>query len=67
MIKNSRKIAYNFTYLILHTCFNQRHLPLPVQTPQLVQALLLAFSRGGEDVTLAFVERKKSRYHKDYK
>ncbi len=67
MISNSRKLAYNFTYLILHACFNQRHLTLPEQTPKLVQALLLAFSRGGEDVSLPFKERKKSRYHKDYK
>lgn len=66
LINGSRKLAYFYSYLVLHAGFNLRQKPLPKESPELIQALLIAFNRAGEDATLAFKERKKSRYHKDF-
>lgn len=64
-ISQSQRIAYCFTYLILHCAFNLTQLPVPEETPALLKTMLLAFNRGGEDCSLAFRKRPRAKYDHD--
>ena len=53
-ISQSQRLSYSYSYILLHCCFNLNHFAVPEEAHGLLQTMLVAFNRGGEDVSLAF-------------
>ena len=56
-IRLNNRIAYSFSYIILHAACNQKRYNMPAEICELIRVLLLIFLRSSEDTSLPKKQR----------